>query len=628
MAKEIVYMPVTEVAAISPLASGMAQEPPPPFKQWAQENLVIPYRQGGMGLWKDWSYGQCAIDDHVEQCIADGVPVMIVIPKIRQFAGMSVYCQGRIFHNGHFRDHQTSFVFAHEATAAQQIFRKISWFYDFLPQSEKDQRPPLLGDKVHKQHMQYGKPWESYIEIGTASSVHKIRSWKLDCAHVSELAFFKDPETFATALGSCMPIESNPFVQWYLESTCWNRGYFDKMIVRGLNAKRNRKVAEWVTLFLSWVKEPKCRRIIQVKGEFVPDEREVKYMEDKKKEGVVLDLEQMYWHSTYRKDICGESWEQMFTEMPTTLDEARSFTGRPWFDQMRCDSLLEAIDQDALDNRFFEEISEQDWPVWCYRMPNKAVVPIFRGRISWVKIGISAEQSFLIQKALLEPDHLGSLLIWEHPVRGIRYVIGVDAAHGLGLKGDYTDITVMRCDTGIVVAHYRNSFIKPGDAGDVVCRLGVYYNMARLWVEWNGPGSTMLLAITQSNRTDTPLKDGYPNIKKDENVRKETSAESDRIGFTTHGVSKANLMDNLTADFSKGLITTYSEQQLLQMRGLGCEPNKAQGSPKKWIHIANHQDPFTGMCADDSIMSLGLANEGRRESRGESQWIPVETENF
>ena len=90
-----------------------------------------------------------------------------------------------------------------------------------------------------------------------------------------------------------------------------------------------------------------------------------------------------------------------------------------------------------------------------------------------------------------EPEYIlqeGLLQIWEKPVEGIQYILGIDTAKGVG--GDYSVIQVIKCDQGqyTQVAMWRDNNTSIDDFAQVSVGISDYYNKCEMCVENNDYG--------------------------------------------------------------------------------------------------------------------------------------------
>ena len=105
------------------------------------------------------------------------------------------------------------------------------------------------------------------------------------------------------------------------------------------------------------------------------------------------------------------------------------------------------------------------------------------------------------QKVFFDTQGHAPLWIWEEPLPGEMYDIGVDSAQGNG--GDYSTAQVFKRSNNEQVAEYKSNEIAPFDYGHVVVSLGEYYNYAHVGIEVEGIG----YAVNEQAKNE-----GYPNL--------------------------------------------------------------------------------------------------------------------
>jgi len=87
----------------------------------------------------------------------------------------------------------------------------------------------------------------------------------------------------------------------------------------------------------------------------------------------------------------------------------------------------------------------------------------------------------------------GALQIFEEPIAGGSYVLGIDTAKGVGNDSSVIQVLKVVNDRKIIqVATYRNNLISPYDYGSVCLAIGQYYNNAYMMVESNAEGGEVL----------------------------------------------------------------------------------------------------------------------------------------
>jgi len=105
-----------------------------------------------------------------------------------------------------------------------------------------------------------------------------------------------------------------------------------------------------------------------------------------------------------------------------------------------------------------------------------------------------------IEPLLLELND--SFKLYERPQPGALYVLGVDVATGSG--GDYSTIQVLKIISKEPlkikqVATYENNTIDTYSFGDIVVRIGTYYNGAYVMIESNAEGAVTVNQIWHGN---------------------------------------------------------------------------------------------------------------------------------
>lgn len=183
----------------------------------------------------------------------------------------------------------------------------------------------------------------------------------------------------------------------------------------------------------------------------------------------------------------------------------------------------------------------------------------------------------------------GELLIWEMPLKGFKYVMGVDASEGRG--GDNAAIVVLNAQTGEQVAEFANNYTPPDKLGFMAIEIGKFYNSALIVPESNNHGHAVIQV----------LRPRYYNLYRRKVMDKVSNTETEVIGWNTSGMNKPLLVDNLEEAVREGTTTVKSEECLKEMKIFvqTDEPNKhgygAEGSGK-----------------DDRVMAYGFAIQGIR----------------
>lgn len=183
-------------------------------------------------------------------------------------------------------------------------------------------------------------------------------------------------------------------------------------------------------------------------------------------------------------------------------------------------------------------------------------------------------------------------LIWEYPLKGFKYTIGVDSSEGLGL--DNAVIQVLNASTGFQAAEFATPHIPPDELATYVINIGKYFNNGLIVPEINSSG----LALVDK------LKTKYWNIYKREVFDKRSKETREVLGWRTTATSKPVLVHDLEEATREEFITINSEAVLREMQTFvrsteqGLQGYGAEGNNK-----------------DDRVIALGLAYQGIK-------WLP------
>ncbi len=183
----------------------------------------------------------------------------------------------------------------------------------------------------------------------------------------------------------------------------------------------------------------------------------------------------------------------------------------------------------------------------------------------------------------------GDTIVWEEPLGGFFYVLGVDPAEGTG--NDNSVIEVFNANTGKQAAEYANNRIQADELATLSIKLAKEYNHALIVPEINSPAYI------------SHIRRKYDNIYRREIFDKITQKKTKALGWRTTAMSKKKLVeefeeatrnqdiDIMSAALKKEM-TTFVRTDETGKQGYGAE-----GS--------NH---------DDRVIAAGLAVQGMQES--------------
>lgn len=123
----------------------------------------------------------------------------------------------------------------------------------------------------------------------------------------------------------------------------------------------------------------------------------------------------------------------------------------------------------------------------------------------------------------------GALYIWKEPIDGREYIIGVDAAEGIGAKGDNSCAQIIDASTCEQVAEFYSNTCPNAMFAQIIAQLGVLYNNALVAVENEKYGATVL--------------DRLQNDLHYENIFHTVQGKSEKIGIKTTKSNRVLYLD-------------------------------------------------------------------------------------
>lgn len=496
-----------------------------------------------------------------------------IVLKARQL-GISTYSTARMFKDTATRENVNTFIIAHEDKATQNLFNMNKIYYDELPAVLKPMKKYSnekalvfenpTGDDIEKAS---NPGLRSKFTLATAGSAEAGRSGVYHNVHISELAFFPNPENTMTALLQCVPDEMNTLV--VLESTANGvGGYFYDMwqqAVNGLN--------DFTPIFLPWFTSSEYSRPFKDEKEKKDFEKQVNYtyrnsagVNVRSEEYLLqkqfgLTLEQLNWRKYIIANKCGGSVDIFKQEYPSTPKEAFIASGRPRFD-------LNVVKQ-------YELAAEKPITTCYLNRKNRTT------------------------KVVIEDNDKGYLQIFKMPVQGKFYTIGADVAEGL-VTGDYS-VAVVIDEECNVVGLWRGH-IDPDLFGKQLVSLGYLYNEAYIGVEINNHGLTTIKSI---------LDEDYYNIYYSKVFDHVSNELTKKVGWTTNVKTKPFMINKL-AEFIREFLIGIPANEIIDELFTYVIDDKGRTNAQQGCH-------------DDCVMALGIALMVFLEGKGED-FIPERTD--
>ena len=199
--------------------------------------------------------------------------------------------------------------------------------------------------------------------------------------------------------------------------------------------------------------------------------------------------------------------------------------------------------------------------------------------------------------AVPAPDD-GEVTIFEHPVAGRKYAIGADPSQGLA-HGDFATVCVIDRQTFSQVAEVQCK-LDPDEFGDLLLRLGTYYNYAYIGIE----NVADLTPIYYLNNAE------YPNLHYqcviDGRVYDRTT---DKIGWNTNTKTRRILRNDALQMLRDGSVRIVSHRLLDEMEIFARNPKG------RWEAIAGGHDDlvFGWMIAIQMVKCADIVDDWRDE---------------
>ncbi len=459
---------------------------------------------------------------------AQGKPQKIMILKARQL-GCSLLIEAMIAWRTMFFPNTEALVVSVDADHAQYLFGLMQHIYDMMPwwlkpeAASREYKSGLHFDRKNPEDRQRKPGLNSKVYVQHANQMSGVgQGRRISAAHCSEYTDWQQDRAEEIIEGDLLhAIADNPESFGFLESTGRGAGKYSHQLWKSCEKMAER--AEWYPLFLPWFFES-SRRVTTYPSNWKPDRAEAALAKRVEKEWVscgscsayypgalhgesragtvcpncnegrlnpvILDNAQLYWKEGKRENAEAkgkDSLKKHKQEMATTAEEAWQLSGVAVFDEECQDRVNETI----LD-------------------PEK-VAGIKMGYLD--RTGRLHGVNGLSGRCYLEGCDLDhrydsedfNFTIWEDPVPGWGYSIGVDIAEGGG--GDYSVIFVNKIGQGgwpdEQVALYRSNQIEPIDLAFYADKIGRMYNEGLMCIEYNVYRETGNLVLTNYH---------YPNV--------------------------------------------------------------------------------------------------------------------
>ncbi len=337
------------------------------YRLYAERFQKIKDRDGGRMVPMRLKPVQQRMDDVVDQAHAEHRPALLQVTKSRRL-GTSSYVASKFSWRCCTRKYQHANVMADLGPNAKKIFQIYEWMHEHLPPALKPFKAGSKGQQINLVKLY------SQIDVGSAESVTFGRGGDAQLIHLSECAYYKDPEGLLSAILPGISARGDGIL--ILESTANGPGtWWAELWQKSLDG-----TSRFTPMFFAWFEDPE---------HWLPDAVPVEAYTDEEQAWVAqygVTGHQLAW-LRWRQDVdCQGRDDRRRREYPASADES------------------------------FAAVGEVAWDMPTLLRCYKRQAPELTGTMT--------EHGF-------RPQTDGPLMIWEPPMEGALYVMGADPAGGL-----------------------------------------------------------------------------------------------------------------------------------------------------------------------------------------------------
>lgn len=538
--------------------------------------------------------------------------IRLVIVKGRQM-GISTFIEAILFRMAQMMPNHHVKVIAHDTEAVVRIFDMAKRFYKYLP----DFLRPMTKFN-NRQELTFANPsndpkslkenpgLDSSFGVYTAGAKGAGRSATLRGVHASEVPHWGDTAA-KTMLGLLNSVpkagDAANGTMVFIESTAKGVGdYFYRRYMNARAAQRKRGVEDLTAeagfwpVFLPWYLMDEY--VQPVPDVFVPTEAERKLLEEEQTDWSYVNPatgrktlskgQIMFMRQTLEVDCEGDS-DMFHQEYPLTDDEAFVASGACFFDVPSVIARRKTV-MDGLHSEFTGDIEWQPYSDELSRADKK--------------------------DPLLIPLQHGPLTIWKKPETDTDYVYFADVGQGVR-GGDESVCTVFNLETGYQCAVWAG-ILAPDKFGDVIYKLGKYYNFAYGTPETNAHGISTLDRLRALRYPSLYLRPAYD---------KHTVEATEKEGWQTNLRTRPLMLDTFKKMFRDNTIVINDRETLDQMLTFvmddngkfqaqeGCHDDRVFAAAGAARMLVEHNSPLR--------RSRRASYRGPKRTRPEARFDPV-----
>jgi hypothetical protein len=202
-------------------------------------------------------------------------------------------------------------------------------------------------------------------------------------------------------------------------------------------------------------------------------------------------------------------------------------------------------------------------------------------------------------------DEKGLVEIWEEPEIGQEYVIGSDAAGGVGR--DNAVSYVLKKSTGAVVCGIAGQ-LDPNDFAKETHKAALYYNKAWICPESNNHGHVVIHVLKTA---------GYRNMYKRKVLDDVSNKLSTQYGFLTTNDSKLSITEKLKTAMKEGRFLCRDASLFKELTTFVQVASKQGKSIRREATPGNHDDRvMAAALAIEMLSQRGVTSSDEEDSAG------------
>jgi hypothetical protein len=231
--------------------------------------------------------------------------IRVLIVKGRQ-QGCSTYIAARFFHEAITEFGKSIFILSHDSQTTRKLFDHVKFFYENLKNSLPEYMIPV--EKTSNKNELKFKGLDSSYNVGTAGNVEVGRGFTVQCLHLSEAAFYENPEEIESGLVQAVPdVEGTSIIY---ETTANGMNSFYEKIMTELETT----TSDFEVIFIPWFWQDEYKRTVPEDFKITAEEEELQKLYN-------LSMEQIVWRRFKIVQFKGDD-TRFKRDYPCNLQEA------------------------------------------------------------------------------------------------------------------------------------------------------------------------------------------------------------------------------------------------------------------------------------------------------------------